>query len=152
MTKVEDRFKLIPAVVVMLCRKDKILLLKRKHSGWEDGNFALIGGCVDGNETILDAAIREAREESGVTLYKKNLRIVHVQHRKDEVFDETLNFFIQVFDWDGDPKIMEPDKCDEMIWCDMDALPENSVSYLPEIFDDIARGVFYSEWGWPDSK
>ena len=151
-TPVKDRHKIITAVVVMLRSQDKILLLKRKNSGWEDGKFALIGGCVDGNETILDAAVRETMEEVGVKIYKEDLQVVHVHHRKDEVFGETVNFFITVSGWDGDVKIMEPDKCDEMMWCDMFTLPKNSVSYLPEIFDDIARGIFYSEWGWPDSE
>ena len=44
------RFKLIVAVHLFLLRNDEIILLRRFNTGYEDGNYSLIAGHIDGNE------------------------------------------------------------------------------------------------------
>jgi 8-oxo-dGTP pyrophosphatase MutT (NUDIX family) len=59
--------------------------------------------------------IREAKEEAGLIIEKKDLEIVHVMQRKKDD-EERIDFFIQGNKWKGIPKLMEPDKCDDLSW------------------------------------
>ena len=64
-------------LVVWRCT-NAILLAKRLNTGWMDGNYSVVAGHLDGNETFLQAIVREAKEESGIDLDGKNLQAVHV--------------------------------------------------------------------------
>lgn len=64
MTMVENKMK--QAVLLLACRPDgKVLAIFRNNKpvGW-----ALVGGKVDGSETLVQALEREVREESGLNL------------------------------------------------------------------------------------
>ena len=74
----EERFKLIPAVYLLLRQDDKILLLRRANTGYQDGNYSLIAGHLDGDELATEGIIREAKEEAGITISKADLNFVHV--------------------------------------------------------------------------
>ena len=91
MTK--KRFKLIPTSHLILTKNDKILLLRRFNTGYEDGNYSVIAGHLDGNETFIQAMVREAKEEGGINIKPEDLEVVHVMHRK-EPNEERIDFFI----------------------------------------------------------
>ena len=64
-----DKFKLVATVHIFLTKNDtEILLLKRFNTGYEDGNYSVIAGHIDGNEEVKTAAIREAKEEAGIEI------------------------------------------------------------------------------------
>ena len=77
----KDRFKLIPAVYLLLRDKDRVLLLRRANTGYQDGTYSLIAGHLDGDELGTGGVIREAKEEAGITVLAKNLKLVHTAHR-----------------------------------------------------------------------
>ncbi len=146
----KERFKLIPVACMILKKDNKIFLLRRLNTGYEDGNYGLIAGGVDGNETIIQAAIREAKEEVDITLKKEDLKVVHVLHEKyeSEVNAEAVVFFIEATKWEGEPKIAEPHKCDDVRCFDLGDIPQNTVACLKFVLDKISKGIFYSEFGW----
>ena len=43
---------------------------------------------------------------------------------------------------------MEPEKCDDLSWFDLDNLPGNIIPYIRKVIDRIQESVFYSEDGW----
>jgi hypothetical protein len=43
---------------------------------------------------------------------------------------------------------MEPHKCDDLRWFELDNLPENTVLYIRQAIDCISKNIFYSEFGW----
>lgn len=142
----KDRFTLVPTSHLVLMKDDTILLSRRFHTGWQDGKYSVVAGHLDGNETFLQAMIREAKEEADIVLNEKDLHVVHVMHRNAE--DERIDFFIQAKKWSGTPKIMEPDKCDDLQWFALDRLPDNTISYIRQAIEMIRNNVFYSEHGW----
>lgn len=142
-----ERFKLIPTSHLILMRDNKILLLRRFNTGYEDGNYSVVAGHLDGNETFIRAMVREAKEEAGIDIKPDDLEIVHVMHRKAPN-EERIDFFIKANRWEGEPKIMEPHKCDDLSWFELDNLPNNIIPYVKQAIDNIKDKRFYSEHGW----
>lgn len=54
------RFMVRATVYLILIRNGSILFLRRFNTGWEDGNYSLITGHLDGQETVTQAMVREA--------------------------------------------------------------------------------------------
>jgi 8-oxo-dGTP diphosphatase len=61
----EERFKLVDAIFVLLIKENKVFFIRRANTGWKDGQYSLIGGHLDGDEPATVAAVREAKEEAG---------------------------------------------------------------------------------------
>ena len=144
----KERFKLVPAVVLIIKKGNSVLLQKRKGTDWEDEKWALVGGGVDGSETILQAAIREAQEELDITIKKDDLKVVHVLHYRGTSGFESITFYLEASKWDREPRIMEPDKAEEIRWFDLDNLPDNTIEMLKPTFTRIRNKIIYGEWGW----
>lgn len=143
----EERFKLIATSHLILIKDDKILLLRRFNTGYEDGNYSVAAGHLEGNETFIQAMVREAKEEAGIDIKPEDLEVVHVMHRKVGN-EERIDFFIRANKWEGDPKIMEPHKCDDLSWFELDNLPKNIIPYVKQAIKNIKSKIFYSEYGW----
>lgn len=62
----ENRFQLFCAVHLVLIQNNQVLLLKRKNTGYQDGNYGLVTGHMEKGETAKQAIIREAQEEAGI--------------------------------------------------------------------------------------
>ncbi|MBO8165211.1 MAG: NUDIX domain-containing protein [Brevibacillus sp.] len=144
MTK--ERFKAPVAVHLFLIRDAQILLLRRYNTGYEDGSYSVIAGHLDGNEQVVDAAIREAREEAGITIEPEDVEIVGVMHRK--AADERIDFFAVAHRWHGHVVNNEPDKCDQLAWFPLDRLPDNLIGYVRKAIDNYRQNVWFDSFGW----
>lgn len=143
-----QRFKM-PIFTSLVVRKaNKILLLKRNKDAICGGYYAFPGGGVDGSESVSSATMREAYEEIGITIQPDDLQFVHVYHfiRKNDV--EYVNFFFQVFDWQGEITNKEAHKCDEVAWFDLDHLPENILPGHAHVSALLDNNIQFSEFGW----
>ncbi len=141
-----DRFAAIVAVHVLLFRDDSLLLLRRANTGYQDGNYSVPAGHLDGGETVTAAAIREAAEEVGIRLAPDDARHALVMHRMAE--RERIDFFVATSRWSGEPANREPGKCDELSWHRLDALPANTVPYVRRAIEGYLSGERYVEFGW----
>lgn len=146
MTK--ERFKLIGAVYVLLRNGDKLLLARRANTGFRDGEYGLVSGHMDGDELATSAMVREAREEAGIEIDPRDLRLVHTLHRlcRGDAGSERIELFFECDTWRGDITNMEPEKCDDMAWFAVDALPDNVIPYLRNVIVDAGDGIIFSEY------
>lgn len=128
----------------------KILLARRFNTGYEDGNYSVVAGHVEENETIRQAARREAMEEAGIDIALEDLQFIHVMHRRREKSHQPdrIDFFMLVENWKGDPTIMENDKCDDLAWFAPDDLPENTIPYIRQAITAFWQQKGFSEFGW----
>jgi len=141
-----ERFTAPVAVHLFLTRRNQILLLRRYNTGFEDGNYSVIAGHLDGNEEVKTAMIREAREEAGIEIQSEDLKIVGVMHRM--VDEERIDFFLTTLTWSGEIVNKEPDKCDELAWFDFDNLPPNMIPYVRQAFSNFRDEKWFDSFGW----
>lgn len=139
-----QRFTYIGSAYLFLVEDGKILLQRRFQTGFEDGNYGVPAGHMDGNETPRQACVRECGEEIGISLKPEDLTVVHTMYRK-AANDERIDFFMTTSRFDGEVRNMEPHKCDELKWFPLDALPENTIDYVRQAIDAYKSHVSYSE-------
>jgi 8-oxo-dGTP diphosphatase len=142
--KLRSRFPV--AIHLFFLRADRVLLLRRFNTGWEDGKYSVPAGHVDAGETVIQAAIREAREEIGARLEPQDVEVVHVMHRKSE--DERIDFFLLARRWTGEIANQEPEKCDDLAWHPVASLPGNVIPYVKQALFNYQAGALFSEFGW----
>ena len=140
----------IPAAYLILLENEKILLLRRLNTGYEDGNYSLIAGHVEKGETFTDCIIREAEEEAGITLKRKDLQVAHVMHRNHgaDYNNQRLDVFFISTKWTGIIENKEVHKCDDLSWFDFHEIPNNIIPHVKQAIEFAFNGVSYSESGW----
>lgn len=148
----KQRFKVTPAVYLLLRKGDKILLSRRYNTGYRDGYYSMVAGHLDGGETLREALARETKEEAGIIVKPGDLSLVHAMHIKSEVQDsnddERLTFYFETDIFEGEPTIMEPHKCDEMKWFSVNELPPMIIDHVLQSIENIENRIDYSEFGW----
>ncbi len=137
-----ERFKLKVSVYVIFLKEDKVLLSRRFNTGWQDGNYGLPSGHLESQETLIEALLRETAEEIGIKLNQENVTFIHVMHRKSNYID----FFFLARNWTGDPKNMEPNKCDDLKWFPLNKLPDNMVPSVKFALENYQNGIQFSEF------
>lgn len=142
-----DRFKLVVAVHLILIENGKILLLRRYNTGYEDGNYSVVAGHIDGNESVIKAMQREALEEAGISINEEDLKIVYTMHRKAND-RESIDYFLLCEKYTGEINIMEKDKCDELAFYDLSNMPSNVIPYVKKAIEDYRNDIQFSVYGW----
>ncbi len=138
---------LFPVTVhLFFFRENQILLIRRFNTGFADGQYSVPAGHLDGNETVIDAARREAEEEVNVQIEPQDIRYSSVMHRMQG--DERVDFFVNVEKWEGEPVNAEPDKCDDIRWVNVDDLPANTIPYIWRALHNHQTGIAFDEYGW----
>jgi len=140
----------VPASYLVLFRENKTLLLRRFQTGYEDGKYSVVAGHVDPGENFTQCIIREAKEEAGITLKREDLKVCHIMHRDSHWAEdrERVDVFFTTDRWEGNISNMEPEKCDDLSWFDLDNLPENMIPYIRDTLHNISKGISYCEYGW----
>ena len=146
-----EHFKSLSAVIPIILQKEdgnvQILLHRRKNTGYKDGEWDLAGsGHVDENETAKMAVIRECAEELGIEVKIEGLSFAHLSHRVNDTGGRTYyDIYFEFNKYDGIPKIMEPDKCSELKWFNINNLPDDIMDIRKVVLDNYKDNIQYSE-------
>lgn len=136
----------IPTGVHVVCeREGRVLLLRRAGTGFFDGRYSLPGGHVEPGESVFAAALRELREETGLSALESALEWLGVVHRLSDT--NRIDFFVRALSWSGEPENLEPGKCDRMEWWPCDRLPRPMVAYVEAALRQ-PRTPWMLELGW----
>ena len=133
-------------VHLLFIDENRILMARRFNTGYRDGEYSVPAGHLDGNETVIAAGIREAKEEVGVDIAASDMTFSSVMHRIEG--DERVDFFVMVKKWDGEIVNAEPHKCDDLRWVNMKELPANIIPYVRGAIDNHLNGITFDEFGW----
>ncbi len=123
--------------------KEEVLLGERMGSHGE-GEWCFPGGHLDFGETIFDTAKRETMEETGLEIDEFELISVadELQYIKTDN-KHYLNIGIRAKYKGGEPKVMEPNKCKEWKWFDLDDLPEKMLEGSKLTIKNLKSGKIY---------
>ena len=123
--KVSDLRDLRPAIgigVYIFNHKGQVLLGKRKGSH-ASGLFSSPGGHLEFAQSFEEAVRKEVEEETGLKV--RNPKIFFVDNNlgyiKEGKHYITLSF--KTSDFEGEPQVLEPEKCEFWNWYSLDELP-----------------------------
>jgi ADP-ribose pyrophosphatase YjhB (NUDIX family) len=132
-------------VHVLVERGGQMLMLRRCGTGFFDGLYSLPGGHVEPGESLCQAAMRELMEETGLHAEVEALDYLGVVHRLSDT--NRIDFFFMARCWHGEPRLREPERCDDLAWFDACKLPHNTVPYIREALG-AGPGPWMLESGW----
>jgi ADP-ribose pyrophosphatase YjhB (NUDIX family) len=129
------------SVLLLPISEGKIFLIKRANTGWEDGKWSIPGGRVEIGYGIKQTALKELKEETGIELQEKDLRLVHIEYIKDRF----INFFFSFTPSDLNIIPQEKNKVSDFGWFDLNKLPEPIAANGIRVLEMISKGEFFSE-------
>lgn len=136
-----ERHHVNAAVFVQLVKDGKTFLLRRANTGWADGFLTLPSGHVDKGDSVVEAAVKEVREEAGVTVKPEDLEFIHVHY----VHDVYVNFYFRTSVWEGEPYLAEPELCSEVMWVEVTEIPSDTIMHVRKMLEQVTAGNHFSE-------
>jgi len=141
----KERHRVYIACYLYLKKDGKVLLSRRFNAAYQNGNYTMVSGHIEEGENAITAMAREAKEEAGIDIALDDLRVVHLVQRLGPD-REYVDFYLTADKWKGEPRNMEPDKCDDLGWFDFNKLPKNIVGYIPVVIRKIEAGQIYTQY------
>ena len=128
--------ELFKSAVHMIIECDGMVLFqKRKGTKLWPGYYALPAGHIEEGENQIEALIREAKEELGITIDPKNIKNSYVVLRRNHFeidgkkLEPYIDYYFELSEYEGTPSIMEKDKCSELLWAYPSNLPYPFINY-----------------------
>jgi len=109
-------------VGIIITKDAQVLLLKRKYVHG-DGSWSTPGGHLEFGESPEECAVREAKEETGVSVTDVKFRAI-----TNDIFERDGLHYITI--WmegqylSGEPVVNDSHEMEEVGWFTLDALPE----------------------------
>lgn len=135
-------------VGVMIIKDGKILLGLRNSDPEKadselhgEGTWTMPGGKIEFGEEPHETAVREVREETGMLIKPPRLISVSSEKVPDAHFI-TLGFLCK--DFEGEPKVMEPDEIVEWKWFPLNNLPSNIFEPSRNVLNNYLSKRFYA--------
>lgn len=129
------KYTVAPATNVLVIRDGKVLLSRRANTDWLNGHLCLPGGHVEEGETPHQALIREIKEELGVTVRENELKFICSVYSTSTPTGYA-SFEFQLVNTSYNFINNEPDKCSELVWADLDSLPEETIERFRMVIEE----------------
>jgi 8-oxo-dGTP diphosphatase len=133
--------RIVVGVQIIVRHGAKILLGLRKNA-FQAGTWGLPGGYLGINQTLLEAAVKELKEETGLVASK--LRLFCVTDPLP-ASNHHMQIGVEALVYDGELEVKEPEKCEALIFYPLDNLPKPLFISSVEVINNYRSGKFYSE-------
>ncbi len=129
-------------VGVLIWREQQLLLGKRlveSHAEKQVDCWQFPGGHLENNETVIECAVREVREETGLQV--QALRHLGYTNKTFVIAQQPYITLLVSCDYQsGEAQVLEPDKCEQWQWFDYQQLPAplfKPISIFMQHCDDL---------------
>ncbi len=134
----------VGVIAVIVDEKGRVLMQKRGRQARDGfGEWKLPSGEVEYGEKVESALKREMKEELGIDIsivkFLFNAEVCLPQEGEHWL---TPVYLCKIKK--GKPKILEPGKCEEIGWFEIDNLPTNICSSAAKIIDDLKNFSFFA--------
>lgn len=135
---------------VLLTVADSYLIIQRSQIKRSKPNvfpcyWDIPGGRVEENELPRDAAVRECLEETGISIDKENLTIIHEDSQFDKEKQTVFTRLVYEVQLPKKPKtiLLDPKEHTDFLWItSSDENKKNVVPYLDEILEKRRKNGF----------
>lgn len=134
----QDKFIHPAARIIIENEENQILIIERS----DNGNFGIVAGALEENETIEECIIREVKEETGLSLLEVELIGISTNPKNETVEypngDKIQYFTIEFYSnkWEGEIKIEDVNEVKKAQFMDSsikDKLPPNEQSIFESL-------------------
>lgn len=140
-----EREKFLSSVyLVIKNERNEVLLQRRQGTKLWPGFLALPAGHVDEGENAYEAVIREAKEELGIDIVLDSITDVFVVNRRNKSLMPYYDVYFELSEYNGKIQIMEPEKCSELTWYDINNLPEDMIDFEIQALNNSMAGIKFS--------
>lgn len=128
------------AVHMIIIKDNKVLVQKRIGSKLWPNHYAFPAGHIDAGENQYEALVREAKEELNIIINTNNIINEYSVLRRNyfdidgKRLEPYIDFYFEINSYEGEPIINEKDKCEELIWVDVNNLPDPFINYQAECY------------------
>ena len=140
-----EREKFLSSIYLIIKNENGDVLLQRRQGTklWP-GFLALPAGHIDEGENAYEAAIREAREELGIIISDADIIDTFVVNRKNKSLPPYFDVYFELSGYEGTIDIKEPEKCSELVWANINNLPDDVVDFEKEAIINNINGIKFS--------
>lgn len=124
--------------------KNEILFQRRQGTKLWPGFMALPAGHIDKGENAYEAAIREAKEELNIDIGRTDMIDTFVVNRRNKTLQPYYDVYFEIKSYCGIVTINEPEKCSELIWRDIEHLPEDIIPFEKVALLNNQKGMKFS--------
>ncbi len=128
----------------VIIQNDKGQILFGKRKGSHSPYYSIPGGHLENGESFEEAARKEIIEETGLDL--KELSLVALTNNL-RTYEETGKHYVSITflckAFEGEPKVMEPEKCESWGWYDIDDLPQPHFDASEWAIENFVKGEIY---------
>lgn len=130
------------AIHIIIIKDNKILLQKRIGTKLWPGYYALPAGHIEEGENQYDALIREAKEELGIKITISDITNQYTVLRRNyfkidnKILEPYIDYYFEINHYEGIPQIKEKNKCQELLWSNIEDLPMPFINYQAAFLED----------------
>ncbi len=141
-------FQLIVDVHLLLVTEGDLLLGRRANTGYGDGAYEPPSGRLAERETLVEAAVRVAADQTGIALAPADVSLAHVLH--DVSGTGRMAFFLTADGWSGEacqpPKPTGAGSYSDFGWYPLTELPANMIDRARVAVRNYAAGGRFSTY------
>jgi len=146
----EERPPLVAVDIAIFNGKGEVLLGKRRGETAASGQWNFPGGHVRMGEKLEEAAKREIKEELGdqikIEVSKKVIGVV--QNNLSPHYIPHVIIILEACYLDGEPELIEQDRCEEWRWFSINQLPESTFAEVEQVLTNRSSGEIKIGTNW----